>query len=685
MQEPKPTELVALDVRRRNGATRLLLITFLLLAAGHVVFYLVMEHLVLGRATSVADRHARLHDLGGLFLVAWQFPLSAAVTVLFLVYFRRTITLARSRFLWAISPRRWIVGAASAATVLGATWFGIILDGGASGVDDHAYLFQAALILRGKVVLTFPWEGFSRAFTWPWMVDHAEHYSSFQMPGHCVLLTLGLLLKSAWVLPAIQGGIMVVATHYAARKMFGSRTALLASLLLVTSPYMVVTQGSYSAATSGAMCVALVLVAASRVLNGRVTVIRAAALGLSIALLWFVRPPTAAACALPIGVTMLCSCLRARARFRHLLITIVTAVVGLMPYLLYCRAVTGGWSMSPGDVYGGRLAGPEMSWLNVFSSAGHDIVTSIPNLITAIIRLNCYLFGWPVSLAPLAILLWSRTWRSPNGWLLATCGLLFAFYCLSEKILGWYLYELIPCLAILGARGVLELKRWTRRRRPGRHGSAMWISALVLASCAGAVTVTLPATMLRQAYFVREWTAPIRWIAEQIPRGQAIVFFDARIMDGATRHVLSGTNDPYLTARIIYARSGEDPNLIALVRHHFPARTAYQYSRDRVSGAHSLELLPPLRPEGACRTPSEPQHVFPPNLVRQFRRIIPATGLSAFDAKNPATTYPRCCRDVLSVPTLAHSYAIPLPSTATFVDLTPFPYSGLRSVENERK
>ena len=571
-------------------ATLLLLgaVVLAILATG--AYCLMLERVVFGGADGVKARHARLHDVGGAILVAIQIPLSTVVAALLFQYLRRPPWPGRVRALLAAPPRRWLLGAVAAGVLVNLVWFCAFLKGGASVEDDHTYLFQATLLSQGRLALPWPWEGFDDAFEWAWTTPDQGRYLSFQMPGHCFLLALGVLLSAPWIVPVVAGGIMAAVTHCAAREMFGRGTAILSSLLIVTSPYVLTTHSSYSLSTSSAMCVALVLLTGARVWR-RPTAPRSAALGLSIALLWFVRPPTAVACALPIFLSMVCSCFSGSRRSgRRLLIVAAVALAGLSPYFLYCRAATGGWSFSPGGVYSGRLLSSEISLDNLLSAKGHDAIP-VPNLLAMAARLNCYLFGWPLSLAPLAVLVLRRKWRGPNGWLLAACALLLGFYCVSEKFLGWYAYELMPCLAILGARGLLELRRWSRERFRGRPAVASSILTAGLASCLASAVVTMPITMARQAAFVREWMAPVRWIERQISDGEALVVFDPAATESATRQALLGTNDPDLSRRIIHARADDDAGAEELARRRFPARTPYRYHRDRRSGHQTIEKL----------------------------------------------------------------------------------------------
>lgn len=598
-------------VPRRGRSAACLLCACVIAVFAFAAYHQITERIVMGGVEDVEARHARLHDLGGFWLIVIQLPMSAAVVGLVYRFLRRAAPERLLRRLWAAPPRAWLLVAVCVSGLANAVWFGAVLDGGATVEDDHAYLFQASLIAQGRIAIESPWEGFGQAFVWPWMIGDPGRIASFQMPGHCFFLAIGVLLNCPWSIPVLTGMVMIAAACVAARRMFGRQTAILTALLLMASPYVLTTNGSYSASASVAMCVALVLLAASPVLCGRPSVKGAVVLGASLGLLWFVRPPTAIFCGIPIALAMV-RARRDRRRWRTcLLVTGVVATLGTAPYFAYCRAATGRWSMSPGSVYGQRLTSDELSPRNIFSTDGHQFGFRIPNTVTSLVRLNCYLFGWPISLAPLAALLWLRDWRGPTGCLLATCALLIGFYCLSEKTLGWYYYEIVPCLAILGARGIVGMHRVAPlRARPGPM-SRDKLPALVLAFSAAAVSITLPLTMLRHSQFTREWMAAHNWVTGEIPTRNALVLYDPAHVDRPTAIALSGMNDPQLSNRVVFARAENDPALEDALRARFPGRIVYRYSRDTISGAHRLE--PVAEPDGSS-TP-EGRNEIRPGLV----------------------------------------------------------------------
>jgi hypothetical protein len=581
------TEAPRLRLAARLGAIALSLLIL------HFIYQFAFQRLILDRAVSFADRHERLHDYGGLFLVAWQVPLSALTLLLLYKTLRPAANAKPLRRLAAAKPARWMTAATLLTAILGAFWSAIVLNGQSSVEDDDTYLFQADLIANGVLELPFPWPEFNQSFKWSWLADAPDRYFSFQMPGHCFLLAAGHLLNTPWLMPVLAVSAMIFLTCLTARQAFGRRTAILTAALLATSPYVLETQSSYSAATTGAAGVALLLYCGVRLLQ-KPTFILAIATGLAIGLLWFIRPPTAAFFALPLGLIMLTRVVRRQFHLTHLVVVVATSLLALFPYLLYCRALSDPptWSLSPGGIYSERLTSPEISLLNVLSSDGHEHFKLVPNPLTSLVRLNTYIHGWPVSLIPVVILLWRRKWRGLNAWLLASCAMLFGFYAMSEKILGWYHFELMPCFAILAARSLIEIRKWLTDKYRDRAKSRHAINTLFASACLVAFLVTVPLVMSRQWRFVKDWSEPINWINSRIPEENTLVFINYPQTDMQARTALLGSNDPFLTNRIVYARSYHNPSVDAKVIAHFSDRNVYEYTCPPDTGKHQLVPIP---------------------------------------------------------------------------------------------
>ncbi len=592
VQSAKPM-VSALPDLRASGATSGLrwLALLIFIALTHVAYHQLFSRMVIENAESYTERHERLHDYGGLLLIAWQIPLSAIVLYLIYRELRNHAPGRLLRRLFAAAPGKWMCSFVCLTTAFGILWSGVVLGGQSSVEDDDTYLFQAALIAQGQLDLPFPWPEFPQSFQWSWMADAPDRYYSFQMPGHCIVLAIGVLLRAPWMMTLFATTVMCIFTHLTARRMYGRRTAILTTILLATSPYLLVTQSTYSAAVTGAACVAIVFWAGTRLLD-RSTAFDAIYTGLAIGLLWFVRPPTAAFVAIPFGLIMLREILQRKAKAAHLAIVVITSIVALLPYFIYCRAISDPphWTLSPGDTYSERLASPEISLKNITSNEGHERIKSIPNAIISLVRLNTYLFGWPLSLIPIGFLLVQRKWYGHNAWLLASCFILLGFYCLSEKILGWYYYELMPCAAILGARATIEFRKWLSMRGCGRIRARRTVSAIIASACLASLLISVPLTMARQWHFVWDWSEPINWLNTQIPEGEALVLIDFEQTDAQARTALLGDNDPFLKNRIVCAKSMGNHAIDANVRNKFPNRATYKYRCNPKSGEHTLTL-----------------------------------------------------------------------------------------------
>jgi len=298
---------------------------------------------------------------------------------------------------------RWQGLGRAAALVMGGLimlWFVVGLRGAPSVSDDLTYFFQAHLFSRGKAMLPVSTLGsLKSALAWFWVVEGDGLYS-FQIPGHSLLLALGVWLRAFYVIPVIESMITCYATYRAALLLYGSRTAFLTALLFLTSPYVLTVFSSYAVSTSVACGVSLVLWswAAFRrnPSTGRVSI-----LGIAVGFTCWMRPSAAFFVAFPIVVLTLIHWMRGRISWKVLGVGFLAGMVLVVPYVGYCTYVSGHPAISPGDVYWNRVRVSSMSASNILDPDVAKHPFRLPMTLVALLRLNIYLLGWPVSLAAL--------------------------------------------------------------------------------------------------------------------------------------------------------------------------------------------------------------------------------------------------------------------------------------------
>jgi 4-amino-4-deoxy-L-arabinose transferase-like glycosyltransferase len=100
--------------------------------------------------------------------------------------------------------------------------------------DTVSYLFQAKLFASGKLCLPAPPEyGFSPS---PHInILNGKWYSKYPF-GNALMLTLGVLMGTPWLIPAIMTGLALWLLYLMVSESYGRRTALLAAILGLISP-----------------------------------------------------------------------------------------------------------------------------------------------------------------------------------------------------------------------------------------------------------------------------------------------------------------------------------------------------------------------------------------------------------------------------------------------------------------
>ena len=101
--------------------------------------------------------------------------------------------------------------------------------------DSVSYLFQAETMALGR--LSVPMPAVPEAFEHEFILMRDGAWYGKYPPGHPVFLALGVLAGFPWMVSPIAAGLTLVLLYFLGRKLFGSGTALLATLLLLISPF----------------------------------------------------------------------------------------------------------------------------------------------------------------------------------------------------------------------------------------------------------------------------------------------------------------------------------------------------------------------------------------------------------------------------------------------------------------
>ncbi len=128
--------------------------------------------------------------------------------------------------------------------------------------DAQSYYFQAKTFAAG--MLWAPMPPSELAFDVPFTIYRDGKWFSMYTPGAALVFALGVKVGVAWLVGPllVVGGVLL--TYAAASRQFGTRTALLAALLMASSPFLHLQAASFMSHTPGMFWGAALLYAAVR-------------------------------------------------------------------------------------------------------------------------------------------------------------------------------------------------------------------------------------------------------------------------------------------------------------------------------------------------------------------------------------------------------------------------------------
>jgi hypothetical protein len=392
-----------------------------------------------------------------------------------------------------------------------------ILQDAAVADDESTYVFIARTLLAGRVVNPLPSDQsfFSNQF-----IVMNEHGWFGKYPiGHPLILAIGELIGTRLIIGPLMTALSLLFTYFIGKKMFGTKTGVLAALLLSISPHFLLTGATLLSQTTSLLFMLMGLLAAMCFMESRRTVFGVlAGLGFSFNIL--VRPlPCALFFAAVVAVLIFqrddlpfIRRLKANARFFIPLVFFGALVAAMM--LLINRTQTGGFFKTGYHELHGNNAG--LGYV-----ADGRIALSIA---AAVLRENLWLFGWPISLLFVGFV--ARNRYFPLLACLAVAEL--AYRVIAPKTVvsttgPVYVTEIVPLLALASASGIAELKKKLEKYGFERGGAA--IVSVVAASMVAAALCFWPVHLTNIQSSQKTWRYPYRALAKQ-HIDKALVFAD---------------------------------------------------------------------------------------------------------------------------------------------------------------
>lgn len=462
--------------------------------------------------------------------------------------------------------------------------------------DENAYVFQARTLLLGRTANPPP--PAQKSFDNVFLINDGRQWVGKYGLGHPAVVALGLLVGSRYAVTVLISILMIPLVYLIAGRLdWDRRTAIVAAGLIAISPFYYLVSSSLLSHTTAAFALGLVfllLVIARRRAGQPAGLLAAFAGGLALGLAFNVRPLTAIGYGLPFGLLLVADAIRQR---RSALALIAASGGGLAiaigVTLWYNQGVTGSAFTFPFNYYNAEEA-------MGFGVYGHTPVMALSNMAVSFIRLNAFLFGFPLSLMFAAI---PFAFRLTEGDKLAAgiVGSLSAAYLLYwapgvSDVGPVYYYEMLVPLVLLSARGVMVSHEWVLRRFPTHAG---FVPAFLAVSTVVALLTFVPERLIH----VRRLTDEIREPYEAIEAAglsNALVFVRSIPNKGwvfGYRHP-----DPSLNENVILCAFADRTSNLAAVD-AFPDRDYYvmwydaQWQRSAVRRVTRADLmaLPPRK------------------------------------------------------------------------------------------
>ncbi|MBN2149363.1 MAG: glycosyltransferase family 39 protein [Anaerolineales bacterium] len=459
--------------------------------------------------------------------------------------------------------------------------------------DEIAYVWQAKVLAAGHFAIPSP--DHPKSFLVPFVIDYnGLRFGKYPLGWPLVLAVGERLNLRAWVNPLLAG-LGVWLTYRLGKRLFSPLVGLLASGLMLSSPFFFLNSGSLLSHPLGlvlSIAFALFWVRAFGASPDQKCWLPTLGAALSLGALFLTRPYTAVAVGLPFGLHGLWLLLRGNADQRRRLL-ILGSVVAVFPllHLLWQYAVTGDPLLNPYTLwwpYDKVGFGPGHG----HAEMGHTLRKAYVNTRHSLEVGAVDLFGWlRYSWIFLPFGLWAARRNRDAlqvGSIFPSIVVIYMAYWVGSWLFGpRYFYESLHTLTLFSAAGIAWLAGWPlqkdqplRRRAGWRSLRPLLITLAVGVLVAVNLTVYLPMRLdgMRNLYGISlsdqaTFTAPdVQQLAPAL-----VIVQTPRWMEYGS---LLDLEDPFLTSDFIFAWSisAEVDSSLGL---DFPGRTLYYYDPTR--------------------------------------------------------------------------------------------------------
>ena len=485
----------------------------------------------------------------------------------------------------ARSPRAVTLGAGLAVLVASGSLAYFVLGHAVVTDDEHVYRFIGQTLRAGSLVAPLPGPAadapfFAEQFV---VINERGRYGKYTI-GHPLVLALAQALGvEAWS-GALLTALLVWPLAAIARRLLGPTGAALALVLFALSPQVLFTGATYLSQPTSALAmlagVASLIAAEQRRRPGLLV-----AAGLCFGFGILVRPLPGALFAAVAVAWVFAGARRigGRAGLVPIAAVALPASLGVLVVLVQ-NHLQAGSPLSTGHQLSYGLGAGSSGLLTILRS--HTVASTGMSVVSGLLRLNVWLFGWALSLA---FLPWARR-RGPWAlvWAMVAAGL--AYRVVAPKVgVGitgpQYLFEEVPLLCLLTADGV-------RRLAARAHAWGSWsLDATRLAGVLMAATVVSASMFVpyRVGDLARAGRAQgtIWRLVREKGLTRALVFHESVVppTSGLSWAYFPRCNSPRLDDDVLFVRvqaPGGDLRANAeFWKRRFPERSAWLFRWDR--------------------------------------------------------------------------------------------------------
>lgn len=398
----------------------------------------------------------------------------AALAVALLLFVPRSLVSEIRSAVPHVSP--WLVPSVLVgATLTYLTYLGVAYRENVPFVPDSiAYVFQAKIFASGHLTADPPPVRGAFDFFVPAPFALTDDSWAAQYPfAHPLMLAFGQVLGAPWIIPPILGAASVALIFAVARNVYNQRVAVVAALLLATSPFFVMNATDLmSHNTAGFFLIASLL---CLTLMHRRPVLFGLLAGLAFGLLLNTRPLTALALVPTFGIFLLFQAYRSPTRrggVEQIAAFVAGGALMAVLFLGWNYTITGDalrtgyqatgvtfFDTSP-VVSGGQPEAPDTGAAAAVGAGGdHESAIGVQNERMQLALLLLVLHGWPQFIGLMFSLLpFLMGTRKGHDWFFLACATtttgVWVLYESTGVMYGpRYWYEAMPFLILLAARG----------------------------------------------------------------------------------------------------------------------------------------------------------------------------------------------------------------------------------------